>query len=112
MIASAAGNFYVEDRIIGMKTSIEKGDSLTNSANKSGLFTTLVMQMISIGEETGDIDRLLDEVADFYEKELDYDLSKLSSAIEPIMISMIAGMVLILALGIFLPMWDISAAAV
>jgi MSHA biogenesis protein MshG len=55
---------------------------------------------------------LLDEVADFYEQEVDYDLKKLSEAIEPILISIVAVMVLILALGVFLPMWDISRVAI
>ncbi len=71
------------------------------------MFTSLVIQMLSIGEETGEIDKLLDEVADYYEKEVDYDVKRLGDAIEPILIMIIAGIVLILALGVFLPMWDI-----
>jgi len=78
-------------------------------SNSSGLFTPLVMQMISVGEETGRVDELLDEVSDFYEKEVDYDLSSLTSKIEPILISIVAVMVLVLALGIFTPMWDMMS---
>jgi MSHA biogenesis protein MshG len=69
------------------------------------------MQMIAVGEESGAVDEMLDEVATFYEKEVDYDTKKLSSAIEPIMITVIGFIVLILALGVFLPMWDLSSAA-
>ena len=65
--------------------------------------------MIAVGEETGNMDELLDEVADFYEQEVDYDLKKLSDKIEPILLVVVAGMVLILALGVFLPMWDLSS---
>ena len=61
--------------------------------------------MISVGEETGRIDELLLEVADFYDREVDYDLKTLTARIEPILLTVVAGMVLILALGIFLPMW-------
>ena len=102
---------FVGNRIIEIRSNVEHGDSLTNSAKLSGMFTPLVLQMIAIGEETGDLDRLLDEVADFYEREIDYELKKLSEAIEPILITIVAAMVLILALGVFLPMWDISKVA-
>ncbi len=107
MIARATDNVYVGEKIISMRTYIEHGESLTIAASKSDMFTSLVIQMLSIGEETGEIDRLLDEVADFYEQEVDYDVKKLGDAIEPILIVGIACMVLILALGVFLPMWDI-----
>jgi MSHA biogenesis protein MshG len=75
------------------------------------MFTPLVLQMLSVGEETGAVDEMLDEVADFYEREVDYDLKNLSSAIEPILIIAIGIMVLILALGVFLPMWDLTQLA-
>ena len=88
-----------------MKRSIESGSSISNTAIASGIFTPLVIQMISVGEETGRIDELLEEVADFYEREVDYDLKTLPARIEPFLLVVVAGMVLILALGIFLPMW-------
>ncbi|HXH54480.1 MAG TPA: type II secretion system F family protein [Gammaproteobacteria bacterium] len=107
MIARATDNVYVSEQILLMRTYIEHGESLTLSAGKSEMFTPLILQMLGIGEETGEIDKLLDEVADYYEQEVDYDVKKLGDAIEPILIVMISGMVLLLALGIFLPMWDI-----
>ena len=67
--------------------------------------------MIAIGEETGTVDELLAEVADFYDSEVEYDLGQMSDAIEPILISFIGGLVLILALGVFLPIWDLNTAA-
>lgn len=107
MIAKTTDNVYVSEQILTMRTYIEHGESLTVAATKCGMFTSLVIQMLSIGEETGEIDKLLDEVADYYEKEVDYDVKRLGDAIEPILIMIIAGIVLILALGVFLPMWDI-----
>ncbi len=107
MIAKTTDNVYVAEKILNMKTFIEHGESLTVAATKSEMFTLLVLQMLSIGEETGEVDKLLDEVADYYEQEVDYDVKRLGDAIEPILIVLIAGMVLILALGVFLPMWDI-----
>ena len=111
IIAKTTDNVFVAERIMSMRKNIEHGESLTNAARYCGMFSPLVLQMMSIGEETGEVDRLLDEVSDFYEQELDYDLKKLSEAIEPIMIAIVAVMVLILALGVFLPMWDISRVA-
>jgi MSHA biogenesis protein MshG len=111
VIAKTTDNVFVAERILSMRQGIEHGESLTSSARNCGMFSSLVMQMMTIGEETGEVDRLLDEVADFYERELEYDLKKLSEAIEPILIIIVAGMVLVLALGVFLPMWDLSKVA-
>ncbi len=73
------------------------------------MFTPLVLQMLSVGEETGSVDNMLVEVAEFYEREVEYDVSRLASTIEPILIVVIGAMVLVLALGVFLPMWDLSS---
>jgi len=69
----------------------------------------LVLQMLSVGEETGSVDSMLLEVAGFYEREVQYELKNLTSAIEPILIVVIGGMVLVLALGVFLPMWNLGS---
>jgi MSHA biogenesis protein MshG len=111
LVAEAVGNDYMEERIRGMRQNIEKGESLSRVAASSALFTPLVIQMINVGEETGRVDELLQEVAEFYEREVDYDLKSLTSKIEPILITLVAGMVLVLALGIFTPMWDMMSAA-
>jgi MSHA biogenesis protein MshG len=66
------------------------------------------MQMLAVGEETGRVDEMLEEAAGFYEQEVEYDLKNLTSAIEPILIVAIGGMVLVLALGVFLPLWELS----
>jgi MSHA biogenesis protein MshG len=109
LVADAVSNSYMSKSIIDMRQRIEKGESLSRVAMASGLFTPLVMQMINVGEETGRVDELLKEVAEFYEREVEYDLKGLTSKIEPILISIVAGMVLILALGIFTPMWDMMS---
>jgi len=109
IVANALGNAYVSAKILEMRSSIQRGEGLSRTAKNSGLFSPLVLQMIAVGEETGSVDDLLDEVADFYEQEVDYDLKRLADKIEPILLIVIAGMVLILALGVFLPMWDLSS---
>lgn len=111
VVSRAADNDYLAERILQMRNGIERGDTLTRTAAATGMFTPLVLQMMAVGEETGAIDELLQEVAEYYEREVDYDLKNLSSAIEPILIVAIGIMVFILALGVFLPMWDLAAAA-
>lgn len=110
LTADAVDNAYVSQRIVGMRLNIERGESLARVAGTSGLFTPLVMQMINVGEETGRVDELLEEVAEYYEREVDYDLKTLTAKIEPILISIVSAMVLVLALGIFTPMWDMMSA--
>jgi len=110
LVADAVDNDFVREKILKMRQGIESGDSLLRSAVASNLFTPLVMQMIAVGEETGRVDELLEEVGDYYEREVDYDLSTLTARIEPILLVVVAGMVLVLALGIFTPMWDMASA--
>jgi MSHA biogenesis protein MshG len=110
LVAEAVNNAFMAERILNMRKNIEKGESLSRVASSSELFTPLVLQMINVGEETGRVDELLAEVAEFYEREVDYDLKSLTAKIEPLLISVVAGMVLVLALGIFTPMWDMMGA--
>ncbi len=111
VIARAIGNAWIGEHVNRMGEGIAKGESLYLTAQKSGIFSPLVLQMIAVGEESGNVDGLLEEVADFYDAEIDYDLKRLSASIEPLLIVVIAGMVLVLALGVFLPIWDLARAA-
>jgi MSHA biogenesis protein MshG len=99
-------NLFLGDKIRAIRSGVERGDSLLRTHTGSGMFTPLVLQMIAVGEESGQVDELLGEVAAFYEREVDYDVASLGAKIEPILIVVMAGFVLILALGIFLPMWS------
>lgn len=110
LAAEALDNKFLEARLLEMKAAIEAGSSVSATAINSGVFTPLVIQMIAVGEETGRIDELLLEVSDFYDREVDYDLKTLTARIEPILLVIVAAMVLVLALGIFLPMWGMMDA--
>jgi len=112
VVAKALDNTYVEERILSMQTGIERGESITRTAAATGMFDALVMQMMAVGEETGSMDTLLAEVAEFYEAEVENDIDKLSARIEPILTVVIAGIVLVLALGVFLPMWNLASVTI
>jgi len=110
LTADAVDNAHMQKRIKEMRQGIEKGESLLRVSKNSELFSTLVLQMIAVGEETGRLEPLLEESADYYEREVDFDLKSLTAKIEPILIGFVAVMVLILALGIFTPMWNMMSA--
>jgi MSHA biogenesis protein MshG len=109
MIARAAGNEFMSEGVLSIRNGVERGELLGRTSQSSGLFTPLAIQMILIGEETGSLGEMLVEVADFYEREVDYELDNISAALEPFLIVLVGAMVLILALGVFLPLWDMAA---
>jgi MSHA biogenesis protein MshG len=110
IVAESVGNKSIGVAIEDMSRGVERGERLTSTAAATGLFTPLVLQMMSVGEETGSVDTLLDDVADFYEEEIDYELKQLADSIEPILLVFLGGLVLVLALGVFLPIWDLGGA--
>jgi MSHA biogenesis protein MshG len=111
VIARSTGNAFLTDKVLRLRDNVERGEPLSRAASATGMFSPLVIQMMSIGEETGELSELLDEAAGFYEREVDHALKNLSSAIEPILIVVVGGMVLLLALGIFLPLWEMISRA-
>lgn len=111
IIARSAGNEFMAERVLRLRDAVERGEPLSRAAASVGMFPPLVLQMMSVGEETGEVSELLDEVAGFYEREVDYALKNLSAAIEPLLIVFVGGMVLILALGVFLPLWEMIGRA-
>lgn len=111
VVARVVDNAYVGEKIRGMSIGIERGESITRNAAATQMFSPLVLQMLAVGEETGSMEELLEEVADFYDREVDYDLKRVSDRIEPLMLLLAGALVLILALGVFLPMWDMAGAA-
>lgn len=111
VVAHTVDNTYIARRVEKMRDSVERGESIYRAATAAGVFTPIVLQMISVGEETGELDNLMDEIAQMYEREVSYELKTLSAKIEPILIVALGGLVLVLALGIFLPIWDLGNVA-
>jgi MSHA biogenesis protein MshG len=112
VVAKTVDNAYIGGRIEQMRDGVERGETIFRTALTTGVFTPVVMQMLAVGEETGEIDTLLDEIGGMYEREVDYEIRNLSARIEPILITCLGVMVLILALGVFLPIWDLGKVAI
>lgn len=108
VVAEVVSNSYMALRIRNMRDGVERGESVLRTATAAGIFTPVVLEMISVGEETGEIDDLMTEVADMYEREVDYDIRNLATNIEPILTIVLGVMVLVLALGVFLPLWGLG----
>ncbi|HEX6267416.1 MAG TPA: type II secretion system F family protein [Burkholderiales bacterium] len=110
-VAGVVDNDYLASRIEKMREGVERGDSVLRTSAQAGVFTPVVLQMIAVGDETGELDDLMLEVAQLYEREVDYEIKTLAAQIEPILIVFLGVIVLILALGVFLPIWDLSRVA-
>lgn len=106
LVGRTINNAYAEQEILNMSESIRHGKNLTQSAANSRLFTALELQMLSVSEETGQLTQMLEEMADFYRREVDYDIKKLKDIIEPLLIIILAIVILILAFSVYLPIWD------
>ncbi len=105
-------NAYIAKKLEDMRLGVERGESVLRTAVASGVFTPVVLQMVMVGEESGSLDEMMLEIADMYQREVEYELKTLSAQIEPILIVSLGIMVLILALGVFLPMWDLGKVAI
>lgn len=110
-VAATVDNNFLARRINQMREAVERGDSILRTASAAGFFSPVVLQMIAVGEESGALDDLMSEVADMYQREVEYELKNLATQIEPILIVFLGVLVLMLALGVFLPMWDLGNVA-
>jgi MSHA biogenesis protein MshG len=111
LVANVVGNAHLGARILGMREGIERGESVLRTAAGAGVFDALVLQMVAVGEETGEMNSLMSEIADMYEREVMLEVEGLAAKAEPILLVLMGSLVLVLALGVFLPMWDMIGAA-
>lgn len=107
--AGTTGNAYFEKKVKQLANDLERGMSLTTASSSSGLFHPLAMQMMSAGETTGRLDDTMARVAYYYDKQIDQEIKQISERFEPIVLIAVGIVVLVLALGIFVPLWDMSA---
>lgn len=108
VVAGVVDNAFMARQVDRMREGVERGETVARCAAGTGVFNQVVLQMIAVGEETGELDTLLGEVADMYEREVDYEIKTLAANIEPIITVALGVLVLLLALGVFLPIWEMS----
>ncbi len=103
-------NEEIKEKLATVKQAVGRGANLTEAFEETGLYEGMLIQMIRAGEQGGALDKMLEKVSEYYKNRFQDIIDNLSSYIEPILIGFIAGMVLMMALGIFLPMWDMAQA--
>jgi len=106
LTAETVGNVIISGAVIQIKDGVNEGKGLAEPMKVSQLFSPIVIQMVSIGEETGKLDELLMNVSEHYDQQVSYAVKNLTTMIEPIFIFALGIMVLFVGLGIFLPMWN------
>ena len=112
LVAQTVDNAFLARQIEKMREGVERGESVLRTASHAAIFTPVVLQMVMVGEESGALDDMMEEIADIYQREVEYELKTLGAQIEPILIICLGVLVLILALGVFLPIWDLGQAAI
>jgi len=103
-------NLPLKARLQTVRSAVEKGNTLHQGLKDTELFENMIIQMVAAGESSGQLDAMMEKVTEYYKMKFDAIIDGLSEAIEPIILFFIAGMILLLALGIFLPMWDMGSA--
>ena len=109
-VAGTAGNYVFQTAIIKMKEEASTGQKLTTSIENSGLFSNMVVQMVSIGEESGSIDDMLGKVADYYEEEVDNAVDAMTSLMEPMIMAFLGVVIGGLVVGMYLPIFKMGDA--
>ena len=110
--AQVVENAHISNALNSMRTGVEHGETLLSASTRAHIFTPVVLQMVMVGEESGTLGEMLEEIGQMYQQEVEYELKTLSSKIEPLLIVMLGGMVLVLALGVFMPMWELGSHAI
>jgi len=105
----SVGNVVIEKTIVDIRAAVNEGEGIAAPMKASGMFPPVVTQMVSVGQDSGRVDELLLFVSDYYDAQIEYTIENFSSLIEPIMLFILGCGVLLMALGIFLPMWNLMA---
>jgi len=111
LVARVVDNAFYARRILQMRDGITRGETLLRIAQVAGIFKAMELQMIAVGEATGEMDKMMEQVAQMYQEEVQYAVGRLGDAIEPILLAVMGALVLLLMLGIFLPLWDLGQIA-
>lgn len=111
IVAKTAGNKVIEEAILNAKTSISQGKTIAEPIGESGVFPSMVVRMIAVGEATGAMDTMLNKIADFYEEEVDAAVDALTSMLEPMLMVVLGSVLGGLIVSMYLPIFKLAGAA-
>jgi type IV pilus assembly protein PilC len=110
VVARSAGNVVVEEAIMYARVKISEGKNMADPLIETKVFPSMVVQMISVGEQTGALDQMLSKIADFYEDEVDVAVASLTSLIEPLLMVLVGSMVGVVLVAMYLPIFSLAGA--
>ena len=110
LAARVVGNAFYAQRILQMRRGVERGESFTRVATTTGIFSSMELQMINVGEATGEVAEMMEQIALIHSEDVTYEVSKLAETIEPLLLGIMGVMVGILLLGVFTPLWNLGQA--
>jgi MSHA biogenesis protein MshG len=110
LAARVVANAFYEHRILQMRRGVERGDNFTRVATTAGIFSSMEVQMLSVGESTGEVPEMMEQIALIHSEDVTYEVGKLSETIEPILLGVMGVMVGVLLLGVFSPLWNLGQA--
>ena len=110
LAARVVGNAFYAQRILQMRRGVERGESFTRVATTTGIFSSMELQMISVGEATGEVAEMMDQIAQIHAEDVTYEVSRLAETIEPILLAIMGLLVGVLLLGVFTPLWNLGQA--
>jgi type IV pilus assembly protein PilC len=106
--AKTSGNVVIEGGIMNVRQAISEGKNMAEPLTETKIFPDMVVQMIAVGEQTGALDQMLNKIADFYEEETDVAVAAMTSALEPIMMVGVGGMVGVVLVAMYLPVFSLA----
>jgi type IV pilus assembly protein PilC len=108
IVAKTAGNVIVEEGLLYARARISEGKNMAEPLGEIKVFPGMVVQMVAVGEQTGALDTMLNKIADFYEEEVDVAVAALTALIEPVLMVMVGGMVGVVLVSMYLPIFDLA----
>jgi type IV pilus assembly protein PilC len=108
IVGKTSGNLVVEEAVMNARTSIKEGEPIADPLSKSGVFPPMVVRMISVGEQTGQLEKMLTKIADFYDEQVDAAVSGLTSMIEPVVIGFLGIIIGGIVIALFMPIFKIT----
>ncbi len=108
IVGKTSGNLVVEEAVMNARTSIKEGEPIADPLSKSGVFPPMVVRMISVGEQTGQLEKMLTKIADFYDEQVDAAVSGLTSMIEPVVIGFLGIVIGGIVIALFMPIFKIT----
>jgi MSHA biogenesis protein MshG len=106
LVADALHNRFAREEILSLSHEIKRGKSLTQAALDNALLSPLEVQLFAVSEQTGELAAMLRQVAEFYQREIDYDLKRLTDLVEPVLILSLSALIMVLAFAVYLPIWN------